>query len=231
MKKLKQLMTFLCALLISTTLAFAEPDAQSGLTARTFQFKFKNAERAAAVIKPLMSGDGSLSIQPSSNTLVVTDRTENIRGIVAALEKFDTPAQAFRVEVKLVAASRSATPAVPAELRDVSAKLSGVLRFNAFEKLGELNAEAKEGDPVVVEQFAPGYRAEFRVGEYDPATDTVRVNDFKLQRVQGDGKSSAEVTQVLKTSLNLKLGQTVILGASKLPQSNRALMLVVIAKR
>lgn len=229
--KLKQLSTFFFALLFSTTLAFGEADAKASLTARTFQFKFKNADRAAAVIKPLMSGEGSISIQPSSNTLVVTDRAENVRSIVAALEKFDSPAQSFKVAVKLVAASRAAAPSVPVELKDVSAKLSGVLKFNAFEKLGELNAEAKEGEPVVADQFAPGYRAEFKIGEYDPATDTVRLNEFRLQRLQGDPKASNEVVQLLKTSLNLKLGQTVILGASKLPQSDRALMIVVVAKR
>lgn len=226
-----RIVVMMMTLLLSATFAFAEPAPDSALTARTFQFKFKNADRAAVVIKPLMSGEGSLSIQPASNTLVVTDRPENVKSIVAALAKFDSPAQSFRIAVKLVAASRAATPSVPPDMKEISAKLSGVLKFNAFESLGELNAEAKEGDPIVVDQFSPGYRAEFKMGEYDPATDTIRVNEFKLQRIQGDPKASKDVQQLLKTSLNLKLGQTVILGASKLPQSDRALMIVVVARR
>ena len=84
---------------------------------------------------------------------------------------------------------------------------------------------------MVVEQLAPGFRADFRMGEYDPASDSVRVNDFRLQRVQGDAKSGADVQQLLKTSLNLKIGQMVMLGASRQPQSDRALMLVVTSKR
>ena len=41
-----------------------------------------------------------------------------------------------------------------------------------------------------------------------------------------------QLTQVLnKTSLNLKLGQTLILGASKGTTSQRALMLVIVARQ
>lgn len=211
--------------------AFADADAKASLTAKTFQFKFRSAERAATVIKPMMSADGSISFQPNSNTLVVTDRTENLKAISAALAKFDAPAQSFRISVRLVSAGRSASPRVPDELKEVSDKLSGVLRFNSFEKLGELNVEAKEGDPVVAEQFATGYRADFKLGEYDASSDSIRLNEFRLQRAQGDAKTSTELVQLLKTSLNLKLGQTVILGASRLPQSDRALMLVIVSKR
>ena len=221
--------TFLFALLMSVSVAFAD-DGGAGLSAKTFQFKFKDAERAATLIKPLRSGEGTLSIQPSSNTMVVTDHSDNLKNIAATLAKFDAPAQSFKIEIRLVAASRSASGGkVPEGLKDLAAKLS-VLKFNSFEKLGEITAEAKEGDPVMVDQFAPGYRADFRLGEFDPGSDSIRVGDFRLQRVQGDPKN-AELTQLLKTSLNLKIGQQVILGASKDPQSDRALMLVLVSKR
>jgi hypothetical protein len=54
----------------------------------------------------------------------------------------------------------------------------------------------------------------------------VRVTDFKLSRVQNE-----EMTQLLKTSLNLKVGQMTIMGAARDPQSARALMVVFAAKR
>lgn len=214
------------SLLLTAVSAFA--DAGNALTAKTFQFKFKDAERAAALIKPLMSGSGSVSIQPSTNTLTVTDSAENLKSIAAALAKFDAPAQAFKLQIRLVSAARVPNaPKVPEELKDVAAKLSGVIGFNSFEQLGSINVETHEGDPVVVDQLAPEYRADLRVGEYDAASDSLRVADFRLQR----GPKNGELTQVLKTTLNLRLGQTFIMGASKLPQSNRALMLVIVAKR
>jgi hypothetical protein len=210
---------------LALILSFAVPSAlaQEGLTVRSFQLRHKDAEKAAAVIKPLFSAQGSFSIQPSTNTLVVTDTAENLRKIAAAVESFDAPLRALRVELKLVAASRAAQTSIPAELKEIAAKLSGVLKFNAFEKVGELTAQGREGDSVVAR--IDGYRAEFRFGEYDPVNASVRLNDFQLSRVQGD-----QLVPVLKTALNLKIGQTVALGASRDPQSDRALMLVLVAQ-
>ncbi|HYM59606.1 MAG TPA: secretin N-terminal domain-containing protein [Thermoanaerobaculia bacterium] len=221
-------------LLLAAASGFAEPapagDAGKALSVRSFQFKYKDADKAAAMIKALVSPDGSISIQPSTNSLVVTDRAENLKNIAVALTKFDAPARALKLSVRLVGAARvepqKATP-VSDDLKDVALKLS-MLRFNAFEDLGSSAVDGKEGDPGIVE-LASGYRADFRFGEYDPASDSIKINDFKLARLQGPKKD--QLTPLLKTSLNLKVGQTVILGASKVPQSERALMIVVVARR
>ncbi|HEV7922098.1 MAG TPA: secretin N-terminal domain-containing protein [Thermoanaerobaculia bacterium] len=209
--------------------ALAEPAADGkALTVRTYQFKYKDADRAAAAIKALMSAEGSLSIQPTANSLVVTDHPDNLKQISAALATFDAPAQAFKLSVRLISAAKTeGSPRVPDELRDVAPKLA-MLRYNSFEDLGSIEVEGHEGEPGLVD-MQTGYRADFRIGEYDPASDSVKVNDFRLSKLQGAHKD--ELAQLLKTSLNLKLGQTVILGASKASSSQRALMLVIVARR
>ena len=209
--------------------ALAEPAADGkALTVRTYQFKYKDADKAAAAIKALMSAEGSLSIQPAANSLVVTDHPDNLKQIAAALATFDAPAQAFKLSVRLIAAAKlEGSPRVPDELRDVAPKLA-MLRYNSFEDLGSIEVEGHEGEPGLVD-MQTGYRADFRIGEYDPASDSVKVNDFRLSKLQGAHKD--ELAQLLKTSLNLKLGQTVILGASKASGSQKALMLVLVAKR
>lgn len=222
--KLKRF-TFILALLISCGMAVAEPrDAEKALTVRTFQFKYKDAEKATTVVKPMLSPEGSISIQAGSNALVITDRPENLKEIAAALVKFDAAPQLFHLNVRLVAASRDASGSVPAELKDIAGKLA-LLRFNPVENLGSADMTGREGDPGTV-SLQSGYRAEFRIGDYDPASDTLRVNDFKVSKMAGD-----QLTQVLKMSMNLKLNQTVILGATKVATSGRALMIVVTARR
>lgn len=224
---MKRLVGLMAALLLVAGAALAD-DAGDGksLLARTFQFKNKPAEKAATVIKQLMSADGSISMQPSTNALVITDHPENMKQIAAALAAFDTPAQQFRITLRLVSAGRvpaDQVPKVKDELKDVASKLA-VLRYNTFDDLGDAMAEAKEGEPGLLE--IEGYRAEFKLGEYDSTSDTVKVSDLKLARV-----GNAEVAPLLKTTLNLKLGQTVIMGATRQPQSQRALMIVITAKR
>jgi hypothetical protein len=233
----KHLLVTLLAILLTCGAAFADPDGAArdasgngkALNVRSFSFKFKDADKAAATIKPLMSAEGSISIQPGSNSLVVTDHSENLAKIAGALTRYDSPAQAFKLVVRLVSAGRvdAASAKVPDQLKDIAPKLA-MLRFNSLEDLGNVDVEGKEGEPGVID-LPSGYRADFHFGEYDPSSDSIKVNDLHVSRLSGAQKD--QLTSLLKTSLNLKIGQTVILGASKVPESQRALMIVLLAKR
>ena len=202
----------------------APADAEKSLAVRTFQLKHKEADKTAAMIKELMSAEGSVAIQPGTNSVVVTDRAENLKNVAAAILKYDVAPQLMELTVRIISAGRGDTPRVAEELKDVGATLS-TLRYNVFDSVGVAKVQGREGEQGFAE-IGGGYRAEFRFGEYDPASDTVRVADFKLSRLQKE-----ELTQVLKTSLNLKVGQVFIMGASRDPQSARALMVVFTPKR
>src|SRR5688572_23492128 len=122
---MKRLLTIVLTLLLVSASAFADDAAEVGksLSVRTFQFKHKKAENAAAVIKPLMSAEGSMSIRPAANSLLVTDLPENMKKIAAVLAGFDTEAQPFRLSVRLVSAGRLVGAArVAPELRDLESK-------------------------------------------------------------------------------------------------------------
>jgi hypothetical protein len=216
-----------------TGAAFAEPaaaaaDAKVSLAVRTFTFKFKQADKAAAAIKPLLSKEGSMSIQPSTNALVVTDRAENMKAVAKLIGDFDKEPQSFRLYVRIVGASRvEGTPKIADDLKEVARKLA-ILPYNSFESVGEATVQGKEGDPGVID-MSTGYRANFKFGEYNPASDSIAVNDLQIARLTG--AQHDQLTSLLTTSLNLTIGQTYILGASKAPQSQRALMIVLVARR
>jgi len=227
--KSKRLLLILIAMLLASVSAFAEPEPVAdgkAVTVRSFTFKYKEADKAAAVIKPLMSADGSMSMQAANNALVVTDHADNLKAIAKALEAFDAPAQAIKLSIRLVSAAHVESPAqrVRKDLEDVATKMA-MFRYNSYESVGESNVEGKEGDAEVVDNIT-GYRADFKIGEYDAASDSIKLNDFKLSRLQND-----QLTALLKTTLNLRIGQMYILGASKAPQSQRALMIVITARR
>ena len=225
---MKRVLILTAVLLMVTGTSFADDAAAAAksLSVHTFTFKYKDADKAAAMIKPLLSAEGSMSIQPSTNALVVTDRAENLRTITKTLTEFDAAPQAFRLVVRLVAASRveGNPPKVADELRDIAPKLA-MLRFNSLEDLGSADVVGREGDPGIV-TLPSGYRADFKFGEYDPASDSIKVSDFHLSKLQ-----SEQLTSLLKTTLNLRIGQTYIVGATKAPQSQRALMIVLVARK
>ena len=203
-----------------------DADQARSLSAQTFQFKHRQAERAAAAIKSLVSAEGSVTIQPSTNALMVTDKAENLKEIAAALLKFDVPPVAVRLNVRVLTAGRVAAEAarIAPDVKDIAPKLA-ILRYNLIESVGTIDITGQEGQPGLVE-LESGYRAEFKFGEYDPASDTIRVTDFKLSRRKGD-----QFNQVLKTTLNLKMGLINVMGAARDPESQRALIIVVTARR
>jgi hypothetical protein len=228
--KLNRILFLLVALLVAASAAQAEPpapDTAKALTVRTFTFKYKDADRAAAVVKPLLSSEGTIAIQPGTKSVVVTDRAENLKAVAKAIGDFDVPPQSFRLSVRLVSAARVAgdSSKVPSELKDIAPKL-GLMRYNSLESAGQAEFEGKEGDPGILE-MPTGYRAEFKFGEYDPASDSVKVIELRLSRMQKD-----QLAQVLKPiSLNLRLGQTYVVGATRSAESQRALIVVIVAHR
>lgn len=223
---MKRLLTALCAFLLVCGVAFAEPrEPGQALTVRTFTFKHKDADKAAAAIKTLLSAEGSMSIQPSTNALVVTDHAENLKAIAKTIADFDAAAQPFRLSVRLVSASRAQGAArVPDNLKDIRDWLT-VLPYQNFEKEGEADVQGKEGEPGLV-AMPNGYRADFKFGDYDPASDSIKINDLQISKTQKD-----QLNSLLKTSLNLRLGQTYLVGAARAPESKRALMIVLVARR
>jgi len=222
---MKRVLILLTLCLFATGVAIAEPagDAKA-LNVKTFQFKYKDADKAAAIIKPLMSAEGSMSIQPASNSLVVTDRAEKMKAITDALAAFDTAPHPVKLSLRLVGASRSETATkVPAEMRDIGAKLA-VLRYNAIDDLGNANVDGHEGQPTTID-LQNGYRVDFKFGEYDPSSDSIKLDDFRLSKVEKD-----QLVQVYQATLNLKVGQTLIFGATK-THGQRAIFLVFNARR
>jgi hypothetical protein len=234
--KLKRVLLMILMMVALSGAAFAEPaaatapavDGKQALAVRSFSFKFKQADKAAAAIKPLLSKEGSMSIQPSSNSLVVTDRTENMKAVAKMIGDFDKAPQSFRLYVRIVGASRvEGTPKIADDLKDVARKLA-ILPYNFYENVGEATVQGKEGDSGLID-MSTGYRANFKLGEYDPASDSIAVNDLQIAKLTGEKRD--QLTPLLKTTLNLTIGQPYILGAAKGPQSQRALMIVLVARR
>lgn len=222
---MKRIVMLLMVLVFAAATALADAaDPGKNLTVRTFQFKHKQADKAAAMIKSLMSSSGTFTVQPAANALVVTDASANLKKIAAAIAEFDSAPQPFRLSIRLISAGRGGAGAlVPEELRDVESKLA-MLRYNVVDSLGSADFQGSEGDPGVVSLST--YQADFKFGEYDPSSDSIQLSDFKLSRMDGD-----QLGQLMKTTLNLKLGQTVILAVTRDAKSQRALMMVLSARR
>lgn len=211
----------LLAVMATPTLA-----ADEGLVSRAFELDHKDPQRVVETIQGLLSRDGSYTIQPGQKTIVVTDKASVLDRVAGVIRKLDVPPRNYTLQLTLVSASRSANPpAVPAGLEEISRKMSGVLRFNTFEKIGTASARGNEGANLVVD--VDGYHAAFNFAQFDPLSESLRVENFRLDRTRS---GQASDSSLIRTNLNLRVGQTVVLGASRQPESGKALMIVLLVE-
>ena len=208
---MKRVFLLILVAAFTTGLAMAEPAADAGkaLPSRTFEMKFKAVDRAATLIKPLLSPEGSVSTESSNGTLTVSDKPANVAAIAAALQEFDTAPRPLKLSIRLVLAGRAGAGArIPEEVRDLAPKLA-MIGFNSAEALGQAGIEGHEGEPAAIE-MANGYRAAFKFGDYDPTSKTVSVNDLHVSKLDADQSAK----DLYRTTLNLKVGQTYILATT-----------------
>lgn len=181
--------------------------------------RYRAAEDALAVVRPLLSERGSVEVQPDGNTLVIRDSIASLARIVPALRGFDRPAEPLQLEVLVVRAGRRAgsPPGRSAMPPALEAKLKKLLPFDSYELVAEADLGTREGESVSYEVGA-GYSLRFDVGPL--IGRQLRLEDF---RVFQRGRE----LPLIRTNLSLALGKTYSLGFAKSQESPTALMVVI----
>lgn len=182
--------------------------------------RYRAAEDALAVVRPLLSSRGSAEVQADGNTLVIRDTISSLARIVPALRGFDRPSEPLRLEVLVVRASRHRVSpptrsTVPPRLE---AKLKRLLPFDTYELVAEAVLGTSEGEGVTYEMGA-GYSLRFEVGEL-VAGRQLKLEDFQVFQ---NGRKEP----LIRTNLLLHLDKTYSVGLAKSQDSPTALMIVL----
>lgn len=190
---------------------------------RTFPVKYLPVIEILKRIRILSSKEGT--IIPGSNSLIITDTKENLVKIGNIITQLDIPPVQIQLEVKLLIASpdNEKKSKIPGELDNIAKQLKALFRYKNYELLDDARYVAleNEGGSFIIGK-----------GVYLVMIDSVDFLDvngglIKLQRfmLTEGGKKT-----VLSTTVNIPNGDTVILGASNVDLSGRALIIAVTAK-
>lgn len=189
-----------------------------------FSLQHQRAADALAVVRPLLSARGVVELDEAANTLAVRDTLPALSRVTLAIRSFDHATRALRFDVQLVHAELSALSPVPrsdALDPDLVAKLKQLLRFQHYALIGRASIASREGE-LVTYDIGNGYRLAFRVGTLIDER-RVRLADLTMLKL-APGSSQREL---LRSAINLSLGQPLILGLTRDESSDRALMLVL----
>jgi hypothetical protein len=226
----RSIASFLLALAVASALA-AQPPAPGpqDVLLRAYTFKYQRASEAVTLVYPLLSPQGTVELQPASNTLVIRDVQAAIHRIVPVLRSFDHPAQPLWLDVVVVRASRAPAVSPQYQHSDLPERLTKQLRdllaYDIFEVQAQARLWGAEGQRVVYE-VGPEYKVSFTFGTLQP-NNRIKLVGFRISR-RAEGRPEREM---LQSTITLPLDRPFSLGFAKNEASREALMLVLTCGR
>jgi hypothetical protein len=214
----------------------APPDAGDPVSARAFAVKYKSVPDAAEVVSPLLSAQGTVTLQPRLKTLTVQDHVSVLDRIGSLLQSFDTAPRNVEISMSLFLgtdrreqeAGRVIPPStMTRDVRGIAETLGDFTKWNSYEPLGGRAVTASEGGRVTV-NLSDEYRV---VYEVETVLDqTVKLTNFVLQRVTRGADGKEKIQDVYSAAVVLPVGRMLMLGAAQNPESKRALFLTLQAR-
>lgn len=218
----------LAAALLLGLLAPSAAGAPPVVVVRVFALKYRAADEALPLVRPLLSDAGSVMLEPRTNELTVRDTSASVERVARAVAAYDIPLRGVDVAVTLLKATSDpkAAPAqadVSEEIRGIGERLKKLFNVTDFTRLDAVVVRGLEGQRVAY-VIGSHYRLQFLI---DPSRDGKRLQfkDLSLERVRRDGGRET-YGEILRTSINVGLGQPYILGVGKDEAARGALFLV-----
>jgi Bacterial type II/III secretion system short domain len=196
-------------------LSAAGPPPQT--VVKVFTLKYRKVEDALARLRPLLSDSGAVSavLETNLNSLTVRGAPARVEQIAREVAAFDVPLRAIDIVVTLLKSAgekRGGDAEVSEEIRGIGERLKKLFNVTDFTRLDTLVVQGIEGQRVAF-VMGGGYRLEFLV---DPARDgtQVQLRDLSLERVRREAGKEVR-GGIVRTSINVNLGQPYILGVGR----------------
>jgi Bacterial type II/III secretion system short domain len=196
---------------------------------KAFTIKFKKVDEVATIVNSLLSDRGAVTMQPRLRTLVVQDYEKNLRQIEMAIAAFDVPPPAAEVSVKLVLASKNTEEAsISSEIKNM-ARVAEVLKFNQYSLLDRGILQCEEGQNSVL-SLAKDYQLSFVADIIEEKNNIIRLQNFQLKKRKKDSEGKEIFVPLITVTINLRDAETLVLGASRFEESEKALLVFLLGK-
>jgi hypothetical protein len=205
---------------------------EAGLASRTYTARYRSVEEVLGLIQPALSDRGSYSVQPRNKSVTVTDTPEVLTRVQDLIAGFDLPARSIRLVVQLIKGEEGPPPAAPKSpprrLGLPPSVIQDVTKWGVVTQIGNAALSTAENEPGSV-ALGDEYRVQFTMGAVSPKIGVVRVERFTLEKLKKGPDGQMRFTPLIDLVLNLKQGQTTVLGATSSQDSRQALFVAVTA--
>ena len=206
------------------------------VSARAYEVKFKSLADAAELVSPLLTPQGSVTLQPRLKTLTIQDRVSILDRVASLLKSFDVAPRNVEIAMSLFLgtdrreqeAGRLIPPSsMTKDVRGIAETLGDFTKWNAYEPLGGRAVTGVEGGRVTV-NLSDEYRVTYDIDTV--REQSVKLTNFVLQRVTRGTDGKEKVQDVYSAAVVLPVGRMLMLGAAQNPESKRALFLTLQAR-
>lgn len=192
------------------------------LETQTFRLSTLRAGEVASLIDPYVYGDrdtnpGTYSTMDGAVT--VRETRDNLDRIARVLSEFDVARPDVRLHFQLIEAD--GFTGTDARIAEVEAELREIFQFRGYRLAGEATVTAADMAGVAQELRTPDATYQITGQIFSIGSDVTRLEDVSL--MSGNALH-------LATSVNVRAGQTIVLGSSSKQDSSATLFLVVRAE-
>lgn len=241
-KKLAGALSMIAALFVALpTLAAPPAPAPVETRAHVFTLEHRSATEAAALVRSMLTGRGTLEEQPRGNTLVVRDTPQVVSKVAAVLADFDQPLRDVRLDIKIVRAgpkTRSVvSPPVPVTGEDYVAtlppeqlaKLQKLLRYEEYRVLAEAGVTSRESESVTY-TLGDDYDVSFKLGAV-VGDRKIRLEGFRVEkRIASTNKArQLKPKELYHATFNLWLDRPFMLVLTQDESRQEALLIAISA--
>lgn len=193
------------------------------LVLHAYTLRHRAATDAIQLVSPLLTKQGTVELQPATNTLVIRDTAAALGRIIPVLKGYDSPSRPLSLEIHIVRAMRATISGAPPQSdlpEPLTRRLRALLPYDNYQAQSQARLSSREGEAVT---YALGgeYEVSFRLGTIVEG-QRVRLSDFRIVRRTDERRGA-----LIHTNLILPLEQTTSFVLARNEASREALIVVL----
>lgn len=236
---------------LSLCLAVVATVAAGNESVQVFHISRRPVSEAVGVIAPMLSSAGSISIHPTQKTIEVHDDAAVLARVASVLEAWDRPPNRYRVQIRLLDASRIPPTPLPNQgpalseraaaaiaatpkpygphFATIDAALLELFQFRFITPIDTVAVAVSSGSAARL-VTAGSFVISFNLTDDPRQKDRLSLTQVTVAKEVRDARGTAP-RPLLLTNVNLQLGQTSVIGAARSEDADRAIVLVIDAQR
>ncbi len=202
---------------------------------RVFTLRYLSIADATTAVQPLLSDQGSLTLQPSRSRITVQDFPEVIDRVVEVIDRLDRLPNRYRVHIELLEGGAE-KPFGAANQVEATERLRQMFKFPSYQRLGSAVLEGELGGDARA-MLGAGYQVSFTTQVSTPSSETpwgapdlgdrIQLRNLTLDRLKPAVNGQQERLQYLHTNVLLSPNQKVYIGAGSSEDPSTGLVLIV----